>query len=64
VGYVVAALNLILSLSIFGGGGTRGFFTATGPAPAAFGYLPFVIWVASLSIAMLRAPETRRARVA
>ena len=64
VGYLAAALSLILSLSIFGGGDTRSFFTATGHAAAAFGYLPFSIWVASLSIAMLRAPEARRTRVA
>jgi len=63
LGDVAASLNVIISLSIFGGGDTRGFFTATGRV-AVFGYLPFVIWVASLSIAMLRSPEARRARVA
>ena len=64
VGYVAAALNLISSLSIFGGGDTRGFFTATGFVAFVFGYLPFQVWVAVVSIAMLVALEARRARAA
>jgi hypothetical protein len=64
VGYVAAALNVISSAGVFGGGNNRGFFTATGFAGFLFGILPFVIWVASVSIAMLRAPEARRVRAA
>jgi hypothetical protein len=62
VGYFAAALNLISSLAIFGGGDNRGFFTATGFGGVLFGILPFVVWVASVSIAMLRAPQARPAR--
>ena len=53
MGYVAAALNLISSLSIFGGGDTRGLFTATGHVAVVFGYLPFEVWVAAVSTAML-----------
>lgn len=61
VGYVVAALNLITTLSLFGGGSPNAFFTATGFAGLIIGLLPFVVWVACLSAVMLRAPQPRRA---
>ena len=64
LGYVAAALNLVSSLSIFGGGDTRGFFTATGFVGFIFGIVPFLVWVAAISIAMLGAPEARRPRAA
>lgn len=63
VGFIAAALNVVSSLSLFGGGDTNGFFTATGTVGFIFGDLPFVVWVVSVSIAMLGAPEARRARV-
>jgi hypothetical protein len=59
VGYVFAALNVLASLGIFGGGG-KGFFTVEGSAGLVFGILPFAVWVAAVSIAMLLAPEARR----
>jgi hypothetical protein len=62
VGYVGAALNLIASLGVFGGGDTNGFFTATGLVGFVFGVLPFVVWVASVSTGMLDAPQARRIR--
>lgn len=64
VGFIAAALNLVSSLSIFAGGDTSGFFTATGFVGFIFGILPFAVWVASLSIAMLGAPEARRTQAA
>ncbi len=64
VGFVAAGLNLVSSLSLFGGGETNGFFTATGFVGFIFGDLPFGVWVASVSIVMLGAPEGRRSRAA
>ncbi len=65
VGYIAAALNLITTLAIFGGGEPSGFFTATGLAGIVLGLLPLLVWVTCVSIVMVagrpvRAPAAAR----
>jgi hypothetical protein len=52
-GYLVAALNFVTSLALFGGGNG----TAVGVVNILIGLLPLVVWTASVSIAMLRPPK-------
>jgi hypothetical protein len=56
LGYLVAALNLITSLAIFGGGNGA----AIGGVNLLIGALPLVVWAASISIVMLRTPQPRK----
>ncbi len=64
VGYVAAALNLVTTFSIFGGGEPGGFFTATGLAGIVIGLLPFLVWITCVSIVMMAARGVRAPVVA
>lgn len=56
VGYAAAGLNLIATLTIFGGIDPNQFFAANGPGVFVLSLLPLIVWVGCVSFALWRLP--------
>ncbi len=56
VGYAAAALNLVSTLTFFGGNDPNQFFAVNGAAAIVLALLPLIVWVGCVSVALWRLP--------
>ncbi len=54
VGYAAAGLNLVSTLTLFGGNDPNQFFAVNGAAAIVLAWLPLIVWVGCISVALWR----------